>query len=66
MRAGRIGRAGTAPARRWEIEYDGAGDRNRTDDLLFTRQLLYQLSYAGMGGAGARPGGGYSDAWARP
>jgi hypothetical protein len=24
----------------------GAGDRNRTDDLLFTRQLLCQLSYA--------------------
>jgi hypothetical protein len=22
----------------------GAGYRNRTDDLLFTRQLLYQLS----------------------
>ena len=25
----------------------GARDRIRTDDLLFTRQLLYQLSYAG-------------------
>ena len=27
---------------------DGAGDPSRTDDLLFTRQLLYQLSYAGI------------------
>lgn len=28
-------------------EGGGAGDRNRTRDLLFTRQLLYQLSYTG-------------------
>ena len=27
--------------------YDGAGSRIRTDDLLITNQLLYQLSYAG-------------------
>ena len=26
---------------------DGAGTRNRTQDLLITNQLLYQLSYAG-------------------
>ena len=26
---------------------DGAGNRNRTRDLLITNQLLYQLSYAG-------------------
>ena len=26
---------------------NGAGDRNRTDDLLITNQLLYQLSYTG-------------------
>ena len=26
---------------------NGAGDRNRTRDLLITNQLLYQLSYAG-------------------
>jgi hypothetical protein len=26
----------------------GAGRRIRTDDLLITNQLLYQLSYAGM------------------
>ena len=26
----------------------GAGDRTRTDDLLITNQLLYQLSYAGL------------------
>jgi hypothetical protein len=24
---------------------NGAGDRDRTGDLLFTKQLLYQLSY---------------------
>jgi len=28
--------------------YDGAGSRIRTDDLLITNQLLYQLSYAGI------------------
>jgi hypothetical protein len=27
-----------------------AGDPNRTDDLLITSQLLYQLSYASDGG----------------
>ena len=26
---------------------EGAGSRARTDDLLITNQLLYQLSYAG-------------------
>jgi hypothetical protein len=26
---------------------EGAGSRIRTDDLLITNQLLYQLSYAG-------------------
>jgi hypothetical protein len=26
----------------------GAGSRVRTDDLLITNQLLYQLSYAGL------------------
>jgi hypothetical protein len=26
----------------------GAGDVNRTHDLLITNQLLYQLSYAGL------------------
>jgi hypothetical protein len=25
-----------------------AGNRDRTDDLLITNQLLYQLSYAGV------------------
>jgi hypothetical protein len=29
--------------------YEGAGSRIRTDDLLITNQLLYQLSYAGEG-----------------
>ena len=28
--------------------YKGAGSRIRTDDLLITNQLLYQLSYAGV------------------
>jgi hypothetical protein len=28
--------------------YNGAGSRIRTDDLLITNQLLYQLSYAGV------------------
>ncbi len=27
---------------------DGASDRTRTDDLRFTKPLLYQLSYAGL------------------
>ena len=27
--------------------YEKAGGRIRTDDLLITNQLLYQLSYAG-------------------
>ena len=31
------------------IQVIGAGDRNRTDDLLITNQLLYQLSYTGNG-----------------
>ena len=30
-----------------EAEF-GAGSRVRTDDLLITNQLLYQLSYAGF------------------
>jgi hypothetical protein len=30
--------------------YEGAGRRIRTDDLLITNQLLYQLSYAGNDG----------------
>jgi hypothetical protein len=29
-------------------DYVGAGERNRTPDLLITNQLLYQLSYAGV------------------
>jgi hypothetical protein len=31
--------------------YARAGNRVRTDDLLITNQLLYQLSYAGFSGA---------------
>jgi hypothetical protein len=33
----------------------GAGAQTRTEDLLITNQLLYQLSYAGtVGGRGQR------------
>ena len=32
----------------------GAGSRIRTDDLLITNQLLYQLSYAGKNARPAR------------
>ncbi len=32
----------------------GAGETNRTPDLLITNQLLYQLSYTGMWGASIR------------
>ena len=32
----------------------GAGSRTRTDDLLITNQLLYQLSYAGKAWTGER------------
>ena len=30
------------------LSYEEAGSRIRTDDLLITNQLLYQLSYAGI------------------
>jgi hypothetical protein len=30
------------------LVFIGAGSRIRTDDLLITNQLLYQLSYAGI------------------
>jgi hypothetical protein len=37
----------------------GAGKRTRTSDLLITNQLLYRLSYSGVGarsiGAGYKP-----------
>ena len=29
--------------------YFGAGKRNRTPDLLITNELLYRLSYSGVG-----------------
>jgi hypothetical protein len=29
----------------------GASERDRTSDLLITNQLLYRLSYAGLGGS---------------
>ena len=32
-------------------EESGAGARTRTEDLLITNQLLYQLSYAGAAGS---------------
>ena len=30
------------------LRYDGASVETRTPDLLFTKQLLYRLSYAGI------------------
>jgi hypothetical protein len=36
------------------LSLKGAGSRVRTDDLLITNQLLYQLSYAGFCLAGRR------------
>ena len=30
------------------LDSDGAGERNRTLDLLITNELLYQLSYTGV------------------
>jgi hypothetical protein len=33
-------------------QLNGAGERNRTLDLLITSELLYQLSYTGMGSRG--------------
>ena len=35
----------------------GAGSRTRTDDLLITNQLLYQLSYAGRNSHPSTPCG---------
>ena len=35
---------------------NGAGTRNRTQDLLITSQLLYQLSYASIGTTNKEPG----------
>ena len=35
-----------------DTEDFGAGSRTRTDDLLITNQLLYQLSYAGKAWTG--------------
>ena len=32
----------------FQSKFKGAGSRIRTDDLLITNQLLYQLSYAGI------------------
>ena len=36
------------------LEADGAGERNRTLDLLITSELLYQLSYTGVACRGTR------------
>ena len=41
--ASHVAEAGVPP-----IFIGGAGSRIRTDDLLITNQLLYQLSYAGI------------------
>ena len=41
-------RCGASSIRFTALETNGAGNRARTDDLLITNQLLYQLSYAGI------------------
>jgi hypothetical protein len=45
-----------------------AGDRVRTDDLLFTRQVLYQLSYSGISASvsqiSAAPAESHTVSWA--
>ena len=38
---------GSAECRRRVVSENGAGIRDRTEDLLITSQMLYQLSYAG-------------------
>ncbi len=44
----RAGRQGTATAPSSTTKKTGAYDRARTDDLRFTKPLLYQLSYVGI------------------
>ena len=39
-----FGHSGTPPCIK-KSEFNGAGGRTRTPDLLITNQLLYQLSY---------------------
>jgi hypothetical protein len=39
----------TLPLGSYNSLISGAGERNRTSDLLITNQLLYRLSYTGMG-----------------
>ena len=46
-----------------KITEAGAGRRIRTDDLLITNQLLYQLSYAGYCPAKAADFRDFSSAW---
>ena len=38
---------GSAPCECQPVDFIGAGERNRTLDLLITNELLYQLSYTG-------------------
>ena len=36
------------------VQYSGADDRNRTGDLVLTKDVLYRLSYVGgLNGAGS-------------
>ena len=44
---GRFGQLSQIPL--YVLFKEGAGSRARTDDLLITNQLLYQLSYTGLG-----------------
>ena len=47
--------------RRKSLVINGAGRRIRTDDLLITNQLLYQLSYTGEKGRATLMQAGGSD-----
>src|ERR1035437_7800512 len=63
------GRRPLARGRSWQAWGRGAqaGEGSRTPDLLFTRQVLYQLSYSGAGEAwpncNGAPPVGVLDAW---
>ena len=44
----KIGRPKGRPKCLIYLEYFGAGEMNRTPDLLITNELLYRLSYTGL------------------
>ena len=44
-----INKKAVPPAEYGLLDEPGAGNRNRTYDLIITNDALYQLSYSGMG-----------------